>query len=51
MSEPAERIQVDRAVPAHRDTEDALLFFTLPGMRIYAAAWHSKDSVRFVAVT
>ena len=44
-------IPVDRAVPVHRDTEDALRFFTLSGMRTYDAAWHSEDSVRFLAVT
>jgi len=28
-----------------------LRFFTLPGMRTYAAARHSEDSVWFLAVT
>jgi len=51
MSERSEPIPVDRAVPVHRDTEDALRFFTLPGMRAYVAARHSEDSVWFLAVT
>jgi hypothetical protein len=51
MSERSEPIPVDRAVPVHRDTEDALRFFTLPGMRAHVAARHSEDSVWFLAVT
>ena len=51
MSEWAEPIPVDRAELVHRDTEDAPRFFTLPGIRTCIAAWHSEDSVRFLAVT
>ena len=51
MSERSEPIPVDRAVPVRRDTEDALRFFALPGVRTYLSAGHSEDSVRFLAVT
>ena len=51
MSERSEPIPVERPVPVHRDTETALEFFTLPGMRAYVAAKHAEDSVWFLAVT
>lgn len=51
MSERSESIPVDRAVPVHRDTEDPLRLFTLPGMRAYVAARHSEDFAWFLAVT
>jgi len=51
MSQRPEPIPVDRAVPVHRETEDALYFFTLPGMQTYVAARQSEDFVWFLAVT
>jgi len=50
MSERSEPIPVDRAVPVHGDTVDALRFFTLPRMRAYVTARHSEDFVWFLAV-
>jgi hypothetical protein len=50
MSEGADPIPVEFAVPVHRNTEDALRFFDLPGIRICPAR-HPEDSLRFLAVT
>jgi hypothetical protein len=51
MSERLEPNPADRAVPVHRDAEDAPRFFILSGMRAYVAANHSEDPVWFFAVT
>jgi hypothetical protein len=51
MSERAERIHVDLAVPVHRDAQDALLFLTLSGLGTQIAARQAEYSARFLAVT
>jgi hypothetical protein len=50
MSEEAEPIPVELAVPVRRQAEGALRFFILSGMRIYTAR-KSEDSLLFLAVT
>ncbi|HUB38995.1 MAG TPA: hypothetical protein VMA72_09095 [Streptosporangiaceae bacterium] len=50
MSDGAEPIPVEFAVPVQRDTEDALDFFVSPGIRTCAAR-QSEDSLWILAVT